>query len=112
MPDPHAKVPADSPLNYGAYTTILRDDTTFWNMGGNGLVPYGAPHPPRIWAPDLVDMIRSSRAQGGNCAVPPGPAIMAPLAQLPEPAAETPAKKKSSSSSDTDDDDKAPRKED
>ena len=25
---------------------ILKDDTIFWNMGGNGLVPYGAPRPP------------------------------------------------------------------
>jgi hypothetical protein len=54
------------PLNYGAYTSILLDDTTFWNMGGNGLVPYGTPRPPHNGPPDVVDAIQVTRAQGGG----------------------------------------------
>jgi hypothetical protein len=113
-PKPDGPIPHDptgTPLRYGVYTSVIQDDTTFWNMGGNGLVPYGAPRPPRIWAPDLVDMIRGSRAQGGPFCAPPGDAVTPPVAQLPEPSAETP-EKKSSSSSATDDDAKTRRKED
>jgi hypothetical protein len=58
--------PVHPPLNYGGYSSVIQDDTTFWNMGGNGLVPYGHPPAPRIVAPDLVDMIRVSRLQGGG----------------------------------------------
>lgn len=58
--------------NYGAYTSIITDDTVFWNMGGNGLVPYGTPRPPHVGSPDLVDAIQASRQQfyygGGGCA--------------------------------------------
>jgi hypothetical protein len=85
--------PIHPPLGYGVYTSVLKDDTVFWNMGGNGLVPYGAPRPPSRNYPDLVDMIRGSRAQGGACAAPPGDALTPPVAQLPEAAMETPAEK-------------------
>ncbi len=59
--------------NYGAYTYIITDDTVFWNMGGNGLVPYGTPRLPHVGSPDLVDAIQASRQQlylggGGACA--------------------------------------------
>jgi hypothetical protein len=54
------------PLNYGAYTSVITDDTIFWNMGGNGLVPYGTPRPPHLGPPDLVDSIQVMRAQGGG----------------------------------------------
>jgi len=64
-PDPDAKGVTGAPLNYGVYTSILKDDTVFWNMGGNGLVPYGTPRPPHGNHPDLVDMIRVSRQHGG-----------------------------------------------
>ncbi|HEY7156569.1 MAG TPA: hypothetical protein VH575_21555 [Gemmataceae bacterium] len=103
--------PIHPPLGYGVYTSVLKDDTVFWNMGGNGLVPYGTPRPPSRNYPDLVDMIRGSRASGGPCFTPPGDAVMPPVAQLPEPSAETP-EQKSSSSSATDDDAKTRRKED
>jgi hypothetical protein len=48
----------------------LQDDTIFWNMGGNGLVPYGAPRPPHGGPPDLVDMIQVSRKTGGGSGLP------------------------------------------
>jgi hypothetical protein len=54
---------------------VITDDTVFWNMGGNGLVPYGTPRPPHSGSPDLVDAIQVSRQQGGGvCGV--GPAVM------------------------------------
>lgn len=72
--DPHAIGPP--PLNFGVYTSVITDDTIFWNMGGNGLVPYGAPRPPHLGPPDLVDSIRSARAQyygfGSGCQGLPG----------------------------------------
>lgn len=94
--------PGPPPLNYGAYTSIIQDDTTFWNMGGNGLVPYGAPRPPHLGPPDLVDAIQVSRAQGGGGPLGgpcmpfpngaafaagdrPPPAILSPAEQLPAP---------------------------
>lgn len=83
--------PGVYPLNYGAYTSILQDDTIFWNMGGNGLVPYGAPRPPHEGPPDLVDAIQTTRMQGGTgpggaCMCPPE---IAPVADAnPGPAAE------------------------
>ena len=81
-----------APLRYGAYTSIVADDTTFWNMGGNGLVPYGTPRPPHDGAPDLVDAIQTSRQQGcGACALSPGglplmpgPAILPPTEKVDE----------------------------
>lgn len=45
-PRPDAPLPEEpgtTPLGFGPYTSVVGDDTTFWNMGGNGLVPYGAP---------------------------------------------------------------------
>ncbi len=86
MPDPHVKIPAGGYLNYGAYTSILQDDTIFWNMGGNGLVPYGTPRPPHNGPPDLVDAIQVTRQAGpgfgdGSCAGPPP--IVDPAAAMP-----------------------------
>lgn len=74
-----------APLRYGPYTSVIADDTTFWNMGGNGLVPYGAPRPPHSGPPDLVDAIQISRQQGGGaCAISPaGPPVTAAPAILP-----------------------------
>jgi hypothetical protein len=74
MPDPNTPIPAGTPLNFGTYTSVLQDDTIFWNMGGNGLVPYGTPRPPHNGPPDLVDSIQATRQSGGACAcdVPPG----------------------------------------
>ncbi len=87
MPDhPMPPNPDETPLRYGPYTSVLLDDTIFWNMGGNGLVPYGAPRPPHNGPPDLVDAIQTTRAQGGGicpCAsdgapVPTAPAVLPP----------------------------------
>ncbi|HTU92184.1 MAG TPA: hypothetical protein VMF69_19030 [Gemmataceae bacterium] len=77
--------PGDAPLNYAGYTSVIQDDTVFWNMGGNGLVPYGTPRPPHEGPPDLVDAIQVSRQQGGGlCAPPPdGPPLAAAPAILP-----------------------------
>ncbi len=87
QPDhPIPEVKDTAPLGYGAYTSIITDDTIFWNMGGNGLVPYGTPRPPRSGPPDLVDAIQISRQQGGGgtCAISPGgPPVMASPAILP-----------------------------
>ena len=72
-PRPDAPLPEEpgtTPLEYAGYTSVIDDDTTFWNMGGNGLVPYGAPTPPRSGPPDIVDMIQASRGHGA-CPVPP-----------------------------------------
>lgn len=73
-PRPAAPLPDDpsgTPLHYGAYTSVLADDTAFWNMGGNGLVPYGTPRPPHSGQPDLVDMIQETRAaRNGGCCHP------------------------------------------
>jgi hypothetical protein len=54
----------DAQRRYGTYTAVLRDDSNYWNMGGNGLVPYGTPRPARTGPPDLVDMIQVSRENG------------------------------------------------
>lgn len=65
MPDhPLPKKPGTTPLEFGPYTSVIDDDTTFWNMGGNGLVPYGAPGASRVGPPDLIDAIQGSRAGG------------------------------------------------
>jgi hypothetical protein len=61
---------------YGPYTAVLKDDTTYWNMGGNGLVPYGTPRPPHGEPPDLIDMIQASR--GGGCAPAAQSVVSAP----------------------------------
>jgi hypothetical protein len=68
-----------SKLNsYGIYTSVLKDDTIFWRMGGNGLVPYGTPRPPHSGPPDIVDMIQDGREQGGSCGSAPVAALAAP----------------------------------
>jgi hypothetical protein len=85
-PDHPIPPPAEyAPLGYGAYTSIITDDTIFWNMGGNGLVPYGTPRPPHGGSPDLVDAIQVSRQQGyGGCpAVLGAPPMMAPAVLPP-----------------------------
>jgi hypothetical protein len=99
MPAPPCEDAPAVPLNsYGVFTSVLKDDTIFWNMGGNGLVPYGAPRPTHYGPPDLVDMIQVTRAgqYGGACAgpngAPPGPAIMPPTEQAP-PTEELPPPK-------------------
>lgn len=112
-PGPRPAPPCDGPNapkynSFGAYTSILKDDTIFWNMGGNGLVPYGAPRPPHLGPPDLVDAIQSTRAQaygfgGGACgggvagaappAVLPGPATAPPMETAPKPSALPPSEK-------------------
>jgi hypothetical protein len=94
-PMPCSDGPVAPPLNYGAYTSILQDDTIFWNMGGNGLVPYGTPRPPHEGPPDLVDAIQSTRASGGGACGACAPCVNgAPVAAWnvgPGPAIQTPA---------------------
>lgn len=91
MPDhPLPKKPGTTPLHYGPYTSVIDDDTIFWDMGGNGLVPYESGGPGRIGPPDLVDAIQASRAGGGHVhgqLVDPelAPAIMAPHEAIEEP---------------------------
>jgi hypothetical protein len=67
IPPPGVELPAPgSPAyTFGVYTGAGTNETAFWNMGGNGLVPYGAPPPPRSGPPDIVDMIQTSRGHGG-----------------------------------------------
>lgn len=63
-PPPDAPIPEEAgttPLGFGPYTSVVEDDTTFWNMGGNGLVPYGAADPVDTRPPDLIDAIQASR---------------------------------------------------
>ncbi len=62
MPVPDA--PGTTPLHFGRYTSVIEDDTTFWNMGGNGLVPYGTPQPAGSRPPDLIDAIQAGRPHG------------------------------------------------
>lgn len=52
---------SDPTLDFAGYTSVVADDTTYWNMGGNGLVPYGDYQPDAARAPDLVDEIQASR---------------------------------------------------
>lgn len=85
-PMPGHDVSGPSP-DYGVYTSIVRDDTIFWNMGGNGLVPYGTPRPPHIGPPDLVDMIQVARKHGAPIAAMNGealPAILPPTEKVDE----------------------------
>lgn len=83
-PGPNSPLPEEpgtTPLGYDGYTSVVADDTTYWNMGGNGLVPYGAPRPAETRAPDLVDAIQASRPRGRihfHRATPSGPAILPP----------------------------------
>lgn len=63
-PLPEQPLPSEeteTPLDYGGYTSVVADDTVYWNMGGNGLVPYGAEAPAGARAADLVDEIQASR---------------------------------------------------
>ncbi|HQU44097.1 MAG TPA: hypothetical protein PK867_14855 [Pirellulales bacterium] len=85
MPEmPLPEEPDTTPLHYANYTSVVADDTTYWNMGGNGLVPYGAAPPAEVRPADLVDAIQASRPRGRGHAnvrgAAPGapPAIFAP----------------------------------
>jgi hypothetical protein len=88
--------PGGLPPAYGPYTSILRDDTIFWNMGGNGLVPYGTPRPPHGGPPDLVDAIQASRKNGRNgdsCLPSPDGAPVVTVSDGAAPAITPPAEK-------------------
>jgi hypothetical protein len=82
---PIPEEPGTTPLNFGPYTSVIEDDTTYWNMGGNGLVPYGAPQGVEVRQPDLIDAIQASRPHGRGHAhftravVEEGPAIVSPI---------------------------------
>lgn len=57
--------PTGMEFDYGVFTGGAgQDSTRFWRMGGNGLVPYGTPQPPRA-APDLIDRIEGRRGGAG-----------------------------------------------
>lgn len=71
MPGPMPDLSGGAQLGYGNYSSVLQDDTVFWNMGGNGLVPYGAPRPP-LFGLDIVTMIQDTRSHGGLCNSPGG----------------------------------------
>lgn len=98
-PRPEAPLPEEpdtTPLGYAGYTSVIADDTTFWNMGGNGLVPYGAPQADSLRPPDLVDAIQAARPHSrihrhfrATVPVEP-PATVAPAEPIPagESAAE------------------------
>lgn len=64
MPIPEE--PGTTPLHYAGYTSVIDDDTVYWNMGGNGLVPYGEPPPVTPGSADLVDAIQADRAHRGR----------------------------------------------
>jgi hypothetical protein len=84
MPDhPFPPNPAQTPLAFGPYTSTIQDDTVFWNMGGNGLVPYGTPRPVHGGPPDLVDAIQVTRQQQYGCGACVAPADGVPLAPVP-----------------------------
>jgi hypothetical protein len=83
-PRPEAPLPDEpgtTPLQYDGYTSVVDDDTTFWNMGGNGLVPYGEPQPATARPPDLIDAIQASRPQCHlrRTMIRGAPAIVPPL---------------------------------
>jgi hypothetical protein len=95
MPSHGPDVTAGTLLKYGVYTSVLQDDTLFWNMGGNGLLPYGTPRPPPNGPPDLVDMIQMSRQQGdGPCAPSPDAAPGTVVSDGAAPAVTPPAEKR------------------
>jgi hypothetical protein len=87
MPEmPVPEEPGTTPLAYGPYTSVVDDDTTYWNMGGNGLVPYGEFQSRPGRAADLVDEIQAGRPQARfRRGVPGGPAILTPLETESEP---------------------------
>jgi hypothetical protein len=86
MPDhPFPANPEEAPLRYGGYTSVIQDDTIFWKMGGNGLVPYGTPRPSSGGSPDLVDAIQVSRGKGDGC-IPPLGAVPAAVPVPASPA--------------------------
>lgn len=63
-PAPDFPLPEEAgttPLSYAGYTSVIEDDTTYWNMGGNGLVPYGVPPSAASGPPDLIDSVEASR---------------------------------------------------
>jgi hypothetical protein len=65
-PAPEAPLPDEpdtTPLDFGPYTSVVEDETSYWNMGGNGLVPYGA-LPDEERSADLIDDIQASRPRG------------------------------------------------
>jgi hypothetical protein len=79
---PLPEEPGTTPLNYSDYTSVVTDETMYWNMGGNGLVPYGSPRPDGAQSADLIDAIQASRACGvghAHWAAPRGPAIVSPM---------------------------------
>jgi hypothetical protein len=95
-PRPEAPLPDEpgtTPLQYAGYTSFIDDDTTFWNMGGNGLVPYGEPQPDAPRAPDLIDAIQSGRphvrrrghVHVAGTLLPEPPAIVSPVETEGEP---------------------------
>ena len=61
---PVPEEPGTTPLQFGPYTSVVEDDTTDWNMGGNGLVPYGEFQSEPGRRADIVDEIPSSRPRG------------------------------------------------
>ena len=85
-PQPELPIPEEpgtTPLTYAGYTAVVEDDTKYWNMGGNGLVPYGVPQMDEARPPDLIDAIQASRPRGrlrGHFfhAAPAGPIIVVP----------------------------------
>lgn len=55
------EVPAGTSFDYGGFTGGAgKDANQFWRMGGNGLVPYGAPQSSRS-RPDLIDLLQAGR---------------------------------------------------
>ena len=92
-PDGAPAVPGTTPLNYGPYTAVLKDDSTYWNMGGNGLVPYGTAPPPHAGPPDLVDQIQATRGSRGACQSISDGAPVADLSFGTMPAIMPPAEK-------------------
>jgi hypothetical protein len=91
LPEPGSPV-----YTFGVYTGAGTNETAFWHMGGNGLVPYGAPPPPRSGPPDIVDMIQTSRGHGGPYLMPVDGAVPVPVngGMLPSvpPATDGPAR--------------------
>lgn len=85
-PQPELPIPEEpgtTPLNYADYTSVVEDDTKYWNMGGNGLVPYGVPQFDEAGTPDLIDAIQASRPRGRlrghfHHATPGSPVIVSP----------------------------------
>jgi hypothetical protein len=82
---PLPEEPGTTPLEFGPYTSVVADDTVYWNMGGNGLVPYGSAPPVEARAPDLIDAIQGSRPRGRfRRFFGKAPAIVSPLEEPQE----------------------------